>query len=108
VLAAESFNRGFHCDGLIDWLGDTDTPLEETTRSVRLVGAPNTAEILEHVAAKLPPGFGVAALFAQESLEDLSTLIADCVRRDLSRFPALRESSPVGVSNEQGSPGVRR
>lgn len=112
VLTAESFNRGFHCDGLVSWLGDTDTPVEDTIRSLRAVGAPATAGILEQAAASLPGGWSVdqtaearrqalkpaeialgsleKALYSLERKEDLTSVIVRFIKRDLSRYPALQ------------------
>jgi hypothetical protein len=112
VLTAESFNRGLHCDGLIEWLCDTDTPLGDTIHALRTVGAPATAGILEQASASLPVNWRddqshearqqalksvetildslEKTLFSQEHREDLTSVIVRFIKRDFSRYPALR------------------
>jgi hypothetical protein len=120
ILVAESFNREVHGGGFLQWFSNTDSSVPETVQSLRAVGAERTADLLEHAAGEVSPSWSAAqpfderrhtleaaestfrslneAFFRLERQEDLTSLIAEFLRKYRSRCPALDTARDAGTA----------
>jgi hypothetical protein len=99
ILVAESFNREIHGGGFLQWFSNTDSSVPDTVQSLRDVGAPRTAVLLQRAGDAAAAESMLRSLtdefFALEREEDLTSLIASFLRQHRSRCPAFETATDV-------------